>query len=94
MVSVVVAAGAGSVLTAGGCTGCTTAVWPALNVTVLDGPGRPEICGATVTAMDAAFTETLGASGTNPCSYAGALERPGVYTIEATFEGPRRRRRT
>jgi len=57
-------------------------------VTILDGPGGPALCGVTVTATDGAYSEVLTASPSGaPCAYSGASERPGVYSIAATFEG-------
>ena len=87
MVAVVVAAGAGSVLVAGGCHGCTGAFIPALVVTVLDGPAGP-VCDATVTATTREGTTTLGVydPGDGSCSYSGGGVA-GTYTLEATFEG-------
>jgi hypothetical protein len=89
MVAAVVAAGAGSVLTASGCIGCTGEAYPGLRVFVLDGAGGAEVCDATVTVTDGAYAEVLKTygPGVSPCFYFGAYERPGAYTIEATFDG-------
>ena len=85
---VVLTAPAGSTLVGCGGTGCLGNAVPGLLVTVLDGPGGAPECGATDIVTDGAYSETLPAplSG-NPCNYSGATERPGVYTLEATFEG-------
>jgi hypothetical protein len=79
----------GAALTGCGGTGCLGNEVPALRVTVWDGPGGPEVCSATVTATDGAYTTALTMSwpGATPCRYGGPSERPGVYTIEAAFEG-------
>jgi hypothetical protein len=71
-----------------GCgSGCKPYAEVALEVTVLDGPGGAALCGATVTVRDGAFSQVLAASSVPPCMYTGPSERPGVYDIEATFEG-------
>ena len=86
--SLALVAGSGSTLVGCGGTGCLGNAVPGLLVTVLDGPGGAPVCGATVIVTDGTYSETLPAplSG-NPCNYSGATERPGVYTLEATFEG-------
>ena len=86
--AVVVAAVAAGSSGCGG-TGCKPVPHPALRVIVLDGPGGAAICDATVTATDGAYMDALtpGTSGTGFCIHSGATERPGVYTIVASFEG-------
>jgi len=76
--------------TLAGCGGsvCLPNAVPGLQVTVLDGPGGPALCGVTVTATDGAYSEVLTPSLAGAvCAYFGASERPGVYNIAATFEG-------
>jgi hypothetical protein len=65
---------------------CNNRAYPGLDVTVVDAGGTA-VCGATVTATDGAYTETLRASVGSPCHYEGAVERTGVYTVTATFDG-------
>ena len=85
---VVFTAPAGSTLVGCGGKGCLGNAVQGLRVTVLDGPGGAAVCGATVTASDGAYSETLAASTPGgSCHYAGATERMGVYTLAATFEG-------
>jgi hypothetical protein len=82
------AAMAGWALAGCGGTGCLLNAVAGLHVTILDGPGGAPLCGVTVTATDGAYSAVLAESpGGAPCYYYGASERPGVYTIEATFEG-------
>jgi hypothetical protein len=69
-----------------GCgSSCSGGALPGLRVTVADGPGGPAVCGATVTAQDGSYNETLiqGTAASGACVYVGAYERPGTYTIEA-----------
>ena len=86
--AVIVLIGAGPATLAGcGGSGCKLNRFPGLDVTVVDDVGEM-VCGATVTATDGAYTETLTASPAGgPCYFTGAWERPGVYTVQATFEG-------
>ena len=85
---VVLTAPAGSTLVGCGGTGCLGNAVQGLQVTVLDGPGGAAVCGATVTATDGAYSETLAASPSGgPCYYSGAIERTGVYSLAAIFEG-------
>lgn len=61
---------------------CTTEGRFGLNVTVRDAQGP--VCGATVTAVDGDYSETLmtfGGAGVPACPYTGAAERAGTYTI-------------
>jgi hypothetical protein len=82
------AAAASPTLAGCGGSGCLLNAVPGLEVTVLDGAGGPVLCGATVTATDGAYSELLAASPAGgPCYHYGATERPGTYSIEATFEG-------
>ena len=85
---VVFAAPAGSTLVGCGDSGCLGNAVTGLRVTVLDGPGGAAVCGATVIATDGMYSETLAASPSGgPCFYYGAIERPGRYALEVTFEG-------
>ena len=85
---VVFTAPVGSTLVGCGGTGCLGNAVEGLVVTVLDGPGGAAVCGATVVVTDGAYSETLAATlPGDPCHHSGATERPGVYTLEATFEG-------
>jgi len=77
--------------TAAGCgarEACSNMTTDGLIVTVTDGAGGPAVCDATVTARDGAYLETLAptvpAAG---CTYQGAFERAGTYTIDATSAG-------
>ena len=54
-----------------------------LSVRVHDAAGTP-VCDATVTADDDNYTEVLTPSPGSACSYLGALERRGTYSITAT----------
>ena len=85
---VVLTAPAGSTLVGCGGTGCLGNAVQGLRVTVLEGPGGAAVCGATVTATDGAYSETLvaGPSG-GPCDYHGAIERTGVYA-RGDIRGP------
>jgi hypothetical protein len=51
-----------------------------LSVTVRNGNGP--VCDATVTATDGSYSETLRRN--SDCSYNGATERPGTYSVTAT----------
>jgi hypothetical protein len=85
---VVFAAPAGPTLVGCGGSGCLGYAANGLSVTVLDGPGGAAVCGAAVVATDGTYSETLVATPSGgTCSYSGAIERPGSYTLEATFEG-------
>jgi hypothetical protein len=68
-----------------GC-GCTGIALAGLSVTVVDGATGASVCDATVTAQDGDHVETLNefpAAG-GGCTYAGAHERAGTYTLTAT----------
>jgi hypothetical protein len=67
-------------------TACPAIAIASLNVTVLDASTRQQLCGATVTASDASFSERLLGFGP-PCTYSGAYERPGSYSVRAEREG-------
>jgi hypothetical protein len=70
-----------------GCGSCAAIALAGLNVTVVDGATGAPICDATVTAQDGTDVETLNAFASTPaaqCSYGGAYERPGTYTLTAT----------
>ena len=85
---VALAAMAGWTLAGCGGTGCHLNPVSGLQVTILDGLGGAPLCGVTVTATDGAYSEVLKESpGGAPCYYYGGSERPGVYSIEAMFEG-------
>jgi hypothetical protein len=88
ILAVIVLIGAGAATVAGcGGSGCPPFRFPGLDVTVVDDVGEV-VCGATATATDGAYTEMLTPSPRGgPCYFTGAWERPGVYTVEATFEG-------
>src|SRR5262245_22661085 len=80
-----------SVATVPGCN-CSGggAALPGLEVTVLDSPGGPTACLATVVvARDGTYEAVLikvdKPSGS--CAYVGANERPGTYTIEVNQSG-------
>ena len=67
---------------------CTDIYVFGLNVTVKDDATGTPICDATVTAVDGAYTETLQVQAFGgDCTYAGAGERAGNYTITATKSG-------
>ena len=89
-VIILIGAGAGAAPLAG-CSGsgsgCPSFRFPGLDVTVVDDVGEV-VCGATVAATDEAYTEMLAPSPAGgPCYFTGAWERPGVYIVEATFQG-------
>jgi len=68
---------------AGGChtTVCDDSARAALTV-IVDVGGAP-ICDATVTAHDGAFSQVLMPLGSAPtCTYSGAYERAGNYTVD------------
>jgi hypothetical protein len=61
---------------------CTANAIAALTVTVLDSSGA-RVCDATVVAHDGTFSETLmSLDYDTSCTYAGAWERRGTYTID------------
>jgi len=67
---------------------CTALYAYGLNVTVKDDATSMPICDAVVTAVDGAYTETLqNQSLGSDCTYVGAGERAGNYTITATKSG-------
>lgn len=68
--------------------GCTEIYIYGLNVTVKDDAAGVPICDAVVTAVDGAYTETLEAQAFGgDCTYNGAGERAGSYTITAKKTG-------
>jgi hypothetical protein len=77
--------------TACGGNSCTADFKFALVVTAVDGSTGAAICDATVVATDGTFRETLaptegpGVDGGTQCTYRGAGERAGTYTIDATI---------
>lgn len=67
---------------------CTDLYAYGLNVTVKDDATGAAVCDAVVTAVDGAYTETLQNPGLgSDCTYVGAGERAGNYTITATKSG-------
>lgn len=67
---------------------CTDLLAFGLNVTVTDAANGERICDATVTATDGDFSETLQPFGeATDCTYAGAGERAGTYTITVEKDG-------
>lgn len=61
---------------------------PGLQVTVVDGPGEPGICGVAVTAREGTYAESLRqATASGSCVYVGAYERPGTYMVEVDQGG-------
>lgn len=68
----------------GGDTDCTLLLSFGLNVKVQSSDGTP-ICDAVVTASEGSYQETLNSFG--DCSYAGAGERAGTYTVRASKSG-------
>jgi hypothetical protein len=62
---------------------CDASAKPGLVVWVVDTAQRP-VCDAVVTARDGAYTEVMPP---RPCSYAGAWERAGTYSITAERDG-------
>ncbi len=71
----------------GGGTVCTSIYAYGLTVTVTDAATQQPICDATVTATDGTYSEQLQPANSSPCSYLGAGERPGTYTVTATRSG-------
>lgn len=75
---------------ASGCLGgtaCTAVLIYGLNVTVVDATTQARLCDAQVVARDGAYSETLTLQPGSPCTYVGAGERPGAYTLTATQTG-------
>jgi hypothetical protein len=67
---------------------CTTQFVYGLAVTVQDKASGEPLCDAEVVAIAGSFRETLQPFGPpESCSYAGAGERPGVYTLRAARPG-------
>jgi hypothetical protein len=66
--------------------GCTDLYAYGLTVTVKDAATMQPICDATVTATDGSYSETLQAGGLG-CSFVGAGERAGTYTVSAAKSG-------
>src|SRR5512135_3635512 len=63
---------------------CAAYAAAGLGVSVTDADTGQPICDATVTATDGAYREKLSAVG---CTYSGAYERPGTYTVKASRDG-------
>jgi hypothetical protein len=77
----------------GGPVACTLEFRLGLVVTVVNGATGAPRCDARVTITDGAYRETLasppfpGTDGGMNCSYEGAGERAGTYTVEASADG-------
>jgi hypothetical protein len=68
--------------------GCTTQFVYGLSVIVQDKATGQQICDAQVTAVSGSYVETLQPLAFQPdCSYVGAGERQGVYTISVAKDG-------
>lgn len=65
---------------------CDTSAAAGVLVTVTQGIGGPILCDAEVTLSDGTNTEKLSAQG-SPCSYGGAYEKTGTYTVVASKSG-------
>jgi hypothetical protein len=63
---------------------CTAHAAVGLTVDVTNAATTEPLCDAKVTATDGAYSEQLLAAA---CSYAGAIERPGTYTVRAERSG-------
>ncbi len=77
------------VLVLQGCGGyaCDSSAHPGLIVRVRNASGGA-VCDASVTATDGHYSEVLQAGGTaHDCTYVGALERRGTYTVTADRRG-------
>ncbi len=68
---------------------CTLVAVYGLNVKVVDDTTNQPICDASVKAVDGAYNEQLESRtlGTNDCTYTGAAERAGNYTLTAMKSG-------
>lgn len=77
-----------------GCTvehTCTAQLNFALVITVTETPAGTRVCDAKVTARDGAFSEVLTSFGdTTHCTYSGASERKGTYSIDVMSAGTTR----
>jgi hypothetical protein len=62
---------------------CPAVAVVGLIVTVDDAATGAPVCDATVTATDGAYSETLSAFTAGACTYQGARERAGTYSITA-----------
>jgi hypothetical protein len=72
----------------GGSTACTDVLVYGIVATVKDAKTGQLICNATVTANDGTTTSTLQPSGSGgSCTYVGAPEQPGQYTLSAAAPG-------
>jgi hypothetical protein len=63
---------------------CTAIAMAGLGVDVKDETTSQPICDATVTATEGTYSERLVAVG---CTFAGAFERTGTYTVRAEKAG-------
>jgi hypothetical protein len=63
---------------------CTAFAAVGLTVNVTNAATTQPLCDAKVTATDGAYSEQLFQAS---CSYAGAIERPGTYTVRAERPG-------
>jgi hypothetical protein len=59
---------------------CTALAAVGLRVNVTNAATTESVCDAKVTATDGAYSEQLFQAS---CNYAGAIERPGTYTVRA-----------
>ncbi len=67
---------------------CTELAAAGLNITVVDAVTKQPLCDATVVATEGEHTETLMVNPpTGDCQYAGAYERAGTYSLDATSPG-------
>lgn len=78
-------------LACGGCESLTPSVCDSsaaagLVVTVTQLEHGPPLCDADVTLSNGTSAEKLTAQG-NPCTYTGAYEQPGTYTVTAAKAG-------
>ena len=74
-----------------GCEGldtvnCDTSAAAGLSIVVTQGEGGPVLCDAIVTISNGVVSEKLEAAGT-PCTYTGAYERPGTWTVAVSKAG-------
>ena len=69
---------------------CTTEFRYGLSITVTDAQTSAKICDATVVIRDGDYTETLMVvpfANASDCTFVGAGERSGSYTIDVTKTG-------
>ena len=64
---------------------CTTEAVSGIHVTLTDALSHNPVCDATVMLKGGnGYSETMTAQPGNPCSYAGAFERPGSYEVDVS----------